>query len=93
MLIQRYSRFIERATHSESTFGEDVSVDHCCPDIAMAEEFLDRADVVSLFQEAGSEGMPERMAASVLCDAGAQDGGLHGALEHGLVAMVAAFEA
>jgi len=37
MFIQRYSRFIERASDGESTFGEDVSVDHCRPDIAMAE--------------------------------------------------------
>jgi hypothetical protein len=32
----------------------------------MAEQFLDRADVVALFQEAGGEGMPESVTASVL---------------------------
>ena len=63
-----YSRLIQRASDGQSSFRKDVGADHCCPDITVAQQFPDGADIVAHFQQLGCERMPERMPASVLCD-------------------------
>lgn len=47
-----------------------MGVDHCRLHIAVAEEFLDGADVVAPFKKVGGEGMAEGMAGDRLTDAG-----------------------
>jgi len=54
----------------------------------MAEQFLDGTDVVALFEEVGSEGMSEGVAACVLGAAGAIDGDFDCALKDGWIDMV-----
>lgn len=89
--IHTSSWLIERAPDGESALRENVGIDHCCPDVAVTQEFLDRADIIAHFQQSGCERVPERMAASVLCDPRAQDSGFHCTLEHAFVDMMAAF--
>lgn len=67
-LVGSRSRLVQGALDSESSFGEDMGVYHGCPHIAVTEQFLDRADVIALFQQAGSERMSERMTTSVFVD-------------------------
>ena len=60
------SWFIERAADGESSLGDDMGIDHGAPQVVVPQQFLNRAYVVPLFQEAGSEGVAEGMAAPVL---------------------------
>lgn len=60
------ARLIERTPHCQSALGEDMSIDHRRFPVLVAEEFLDGSDIISLFQESGSEGVSKGMAASVL---------------------------
>ena len=66
--IPNLLRFIERAPNSQAAFCQDVCIDHCRAHVRMAEQFLDRSDIVALFEESGSERVAKGMAASVLCD-------------------------
>ena len=59
------SIFVEGASNGESAFREHVGIDHSSSDIVVAEEFLDGADVVALFEEVGGEGVAEGVAACV----------------------------
>jgi len=81
--------FIQGTADAAATTVEDVRVDHCGADVAVAEEFLDRADVVAGFEEVGGEGVAQRVAACGLGDACVAHGGLDGALDDRLVQVVA----
>ena len=66
-----------------------MSVDHGSAHVAVAEQLLDRPDVVAILKQVCRERVPERVAAGGLRDASALHGHAHGALEHGFVQMVA----
>ena len=51
-----------------------MGVDHCGADILVTEELLDRADVVTGFQEVSREGVAEGVGSDVLGNLGG-DGG------------------
>jgi hypothetical protein len=55
----------------------------------MAKELLNSPDVVAVFQQMGRKGVAQRMRRGSLRDAGSPNGILHGALQNGLVEMVA----
>jgi hypothetical protein len=59
-----------------------MGVNHRCADIRMAEEFLDRSNIVPV------KGVAEGVAADPLRDPGEPDGCGDGALNDGLVQMV-----
>ena len=61
--------------------------------VAVAEEFLDGADIVAVFDEVGREGVAKGVAAYPFGDAGFEDGLVDGALEDRFVHMVAALGA
>lgn len=46
------------AAHRGRATVEDVRVDHCRGDVAVPDEFLNRADVVLVFEQAGRERVP-----------------------------------
>ena len=73
---------------SEAVLGQDVGIDHCCPDVLMSEEFLHSTDIIALFQEVGSERMAERVAASRLRDSRPEDSGFDGPLEEAFIDVV-----
>ena len=68
-----------------------MRIDHGCADVLMSEEFLDGTDIVSLFEEVGSERVAEGMAAAVLGDAGLADGIRDGTLEGAIIGMMSVF--
>ena len=57
-------RFVQRAFHSAFVLVQHVRVDHSCPDIRMAEEFLDDAYIVAVFQEVCGKRVAEGVAAA-----------------------------
>jgi hypothetical protein len=71
--------------------AEDGGVDHGRRDVAVAQELLDGADVVTALQQMSGEGVTERVAAGALVDPGRADGSGHGALHVRLVVMMPAF--
>lgn len=48
---------IGRASDAQSTPIDDVRVDHRRTDISMAEQFLDRSNVVPVLEQMGCKGM------------------------------------
>ena len=71
---------VDRTADSRRTTVEDVGVDHRCFDASMAQEFLDRSDIVPVFEEVGGEGMSERMASCPIGQIRFRDGVFHGFL-------------
>jgi hypothetical protein len=69
---------------------EDVGVDHRGAHVRVAEQILDRADVVAVLEEVGGERVTQSVATNLLGDSRAQSGVAHRALEHGLVKVMAA---
>lgn len=80
---------VQGAYHATGTPVQDVGINLSCLNIAVSEQFLYGADVVTGLQQMGREGMAEGMAAGVLVYAGLQHGLLVGALHEGLVHVVA----
>lgn len=68
-----------------------VGLNHGRADIFVSHQFLNRADVVSGFQQVSGEGMPEGMAADMLDHSGFSNGLLDRLLKDRLVKMVAPF--
>jgi hypothetical protein len=87
------SERVERAAHALAAALEDVGVDHRGAHILVAEELLDRADVVTALEQVRGEGVAQRVAGRVLGDAGALDGVLDGALDDRWVDVMAALAA
>jgi hypothetical protein len=81
---------VERAAHALAAAIEHMRIYHGRAHVCVAEQLLDRADVVAIFQQVGREAMPEGVAARGLCDPGALDRALDRPLEAVLRDMVAA---
>ena len=52
---------IKGALHPQPAPVEDVGIDHRRADVGVAEELLDRADVVPAFEQVCGERVPERI--------------------------------
>jgi hypothetical protein len=67
---------------------ENMRVDHGCADIVVAQELLDRSDVVPIVQQMGGEGVAEGVAAHALGDTRAEGGDPDRALQDRFVQMM-----
>ena len=67
-----------------------MGVNHGGADIGVTEEFLNRADIVTGFQEMGCEAVPKRMTTSWLGEAGGFDCFLYSLLDAGFMNVMAA---
>lgn len=85
------SESIERTPDTSRTFVEHVCIDHRGADIAMAEDFLDSADIVAIFEKMCGKGVTEGVAAGMLRYAGHQHRFMNGTLEHRSVDMEPSF--
>jgi len=86
-----HALLIEGTLDSQAAALKHMSIDHCCFDILVSEEFLNCADVVAALQEMGGEGMTEGVATDwFVCDTGQAGGGVHGFLKAAFIGMVAA---
>ncbi len=71
--------------------AEDVGVDQGRRHVAVAEELLDSAEVMTALRKVGREGMAEGVATGALVDAGRADGEGHRALHIRLMVVMPAF--
>ena len=69
---------------------EDVRVDHCSGHVVVAKEFLHGADVAPVLEEMGRERVAEGVRSSPFGEARSTDSLDHGALDDGLVQVMAA---
>lgn len=58
-----------------------MSINHRRLDVAMAQEFLDRSDIITTFEQVSGEGVPERVAGGPLRQSSLCDRVLHGFFE------------
>lgn len=79
---------VEGAAHGEGASVEDVGVDHCGGDVAVAQELLDGADVVARFEQVRSEAVAKGVARCGLRNLGGLACRVKGTLEHGFVQVV-----
>jgi hypothetical protein len=86
----RLSEDIHGAPHSPPPFVEHVRVDHRGLDVLVAEELLDRPDVVPGQEEMGRKGVPQCVAGGVLGEACPSCGHMEGSLDRPLMDVMAA---
>ena len=64
---------VQRAAYGQAAAFEDVGVDHSGFDAFVAQEFLNSPNIIAVFQEVCSEGVPESMATDRFVDPGSSD--------------------
>ena len=85
------SRHVQRAADSACAVAQHVGVDHRRRDVAMAEQFLHRADVVSPLEQVRREGMAKAVTGHALVDSRCPCRIRDGPLDDGLVQVMPAF--
>ena len=65
--------FVGRATHTEASTIEHMGVDHRRADIGVSEQFLNRSDVVAVFEQVSGEGVVQSVATGSFGDASSVD--------------------
>jgi hypothetical protein len=76
---------IHRRANASGAPVEHVRVDHCRAHVGVAEQLLNRPDIVAVFEEMRRERMPERVARGAFRDPRRPHGVADSALEHRLV--------
>src|SRR5262245_39297900 len=76
---------IRGAANRRWTAVQDVRVDHGGAHVTVSEQFLDRANVVTVFEEMRREGVPEGVTRGWLGQARLEDGFLDRPLDHGFM--------
>jgi hypothetical protein len=79
---------IRGAANRRWTAVQDVRVDHGGAHVTVSEQFLDRANVVTVFEEMRCEGVPEGETRGSLGQARLEDGFLDRPLEHGFMEVM-----
>jgi hypothetical protein len=59
-----------------------MGIAHRCTDIFVSEQFLDRADVIPIFQEMGRKTMAQRMTTAAFLEAGVLESVFDGLVQH-----------
>jgi hypothetical protein len=78
------------ATDRRRAAVQDVRVDHGGAQVTVSEQFLDRANVVTVLEEMRREGVPEGVTRGSLGQARLEDGFLDRPLEHGFMEVMTA---
>src|SRR6267142_749469 len=79
---------IRGARHGRGPAVEDVRIDHRGTDVVVAQQFLDGANVASVFEQVSGEGVPQRMRRGAFAEPRPPDGVEHGALQDGFAQMM-----
>jgi hypothetical protein len=79
---------IERTSHCQPTALKDVGIDHSCLDILVAQEFLDRSDVVAVGQKVSGEAVAQGMRCDMFVNAGFEGSSADRLLDHPRVYVV-----
>ena len=88
--VAQCGSIVEGGFDGESAALEDMGVDHGGFDILVSEEFLNGADIVSVLEEVGGEGVAKGVGGDLLVDACDFCGFTNGFLGNGFVKMMAA---
>ena len=67
-VIMRRVQEIDRTLYAEATFIQYVCVDHCRPNVFVAQEFLHGSDVVAGFDQMCGEAMPKCVGRNSFCN-------------------------
>jgi len=67
-----------------------MSINHRRLDVAMAQEFLNRSDIITTFEQVSGEGVPERVAGGPLRQSSLRDRVSHGFLNQRFINVMAA---
>ena len=81
---------IQRASDGQSSFVEDVGVNHGGADVFVAQEVLNGSDVVACLKEMRGKGVAEGMTSHRLDDPGEFSGFINGPVQRLFMEMVAA---
>jgi len=65
---------VNRTATARRSTVEDMGIDHRCLDVAMAQEFLDRSNIVTAIEQVRGERMPECMTVHTLDYPSLKDG-------------------
>ena len=87
----RFSQPIGRTVNASTAAVQHMGVNHGGADIAMAEQFLNRTDVIPIFEQMSCKRMPERVRSGWLCYPGLTHGLFHGLLQDRFVQVMPAF--
>ena len=79
---------IQRTTDPMPSTIQDMRIDHCRLDALMAQDLLDRPDVVTALEEMRREGVPQGVAGRVLDHSGGPARVVKGPLEGSLMEMM-----
>ena len=79
---------VRGAPNTFSSPVEDMRIDHRRADVFMAEQLLDRPDIVPVFEQVSRERMPQTVTGDMLRYGGPHGRVLDGALNHRLVEVV-----
>ena len=80
--LGRLLQSIRRTVYTPAASVQHMRIDHRGADITVAKEFLNRADVVPVFEKMGRKRMSERMRCSGLGDSRLMNGLLHNPLQN-----------
>ena len=61
---------VDGTPNGTAAFVQDMSVNHCCGNVLVSEQFLHRADVVTVRKEVGCKAVPKAVASDRLMDTG-----------------------
>ena len=73
---------VERAAYSPPAALQHMRVEHSRADILVSQEFLDRTNVIPIFQKVRRKGVPQRMTTTMLLYIGSAYSTFYGLLEH-----------
>ena len=73
---------MERTADAASTPLQPMGIEHRCPDIFVSEPFLDRADIIPIFQEMGRKTRAQRRTTAAFLEAGVLESVFDGLLQH-----------
>ena len=88
--LQVQSEAISRALDSPAAPVQDMGVDHRRAHVLMAQQLLDRPNIIPVLQQVGRKGVAKRMAACRFGDPCFQSGFLEAPLQDGFVQVVPA---
>lgn len=83
------SETVQRTPDSLRSPIQHMGVDHGCSYVLMAQQLLDRANVIAIFEQMSRKGMPEGVRRHSLGQSSTTSSGPNGSLDRGFVKVVA----
>ena len=88
-IVKKMNSSVHGTPNGTATFVQDMSVNHCCGNVIVSEQFLDRADVVTVRKEMGCKAVPKAVAPDRFMDTGKSNRLFKGLSDTAFVQVVA----